>query len=1018
MARSLSYADAVRLLGGEDNRLLNLLNSTAGWIMAGTSPIFSDVLGWFDYKADLAQLSQRAIRFFYERHTGLSDYGNTDRIEAAHTVIVITGFFDQLKDVALPARLTRAEQVALGAGVPAMPGTFVGQIMSAGQLVPADGQSPEEFRHDLLAYYQGLAQDLDAFLDGLAATEGLSAEERAKITTDLGAVPGRAVAHYRSMLHELVGTFPAFAHWTDEQQHQATRADIAEMMTLLRSLYTGQAPDQRRAALAAAQSATLRHRAGDVGKPPDGVTIPSLEELYITPRFRVFEVTEAGQVSDEAQWVRQEIREDPWQYLGDHLQSEPATRTPTCIVADCGGGKTSFIRMFAAVFPPEKFLVLPATLRENAEIDGIRKRLEQAIFDATGENLTWPALVASAGDARPVVVFDGFDELLHATGANKTGFLERVAVFQRQEAALGRPVAVVVTSRTSVADRARIPEGSLALRLEPFGEPEISAWLAGWNALNPGAPLTVEDIRAYRALAGQPLLLVMLALHAAGHHPPESGPEHVINLVATREITKYESDQHDRDLREVVQDDLRALTAGALAMFQRATGRISEDELNQDLTRAEVKPHRSLRPAEDLLIRFPFRRRGTAFEFSYTAFADVLVARLIWTELEGITATDPAALGGTMLPNDTALRRLLSTRMLDDRQPVVDFLTGMATTLTPSSVVTLRDRLTLLFRTAHDQPMPSDPIPGRRPPGGVPFRYAVYRANLLLILVNVTGDVLASSLFEDHPDVPRHWHGQALFWESQLPDGNSAGLVHGLSVQRIGEGDHRDVRIELAPESWRDRIPPPPDEEFEIKINFRYDPIADSLMRTAGPLRRRVGAVAADVLMRLWTAPSRDDFHRCLHLAVDESQPSDLRLNVAELSLPHLGPYGHLGPGEAVTVLEQMHQSLAPLLPPRLQSRMVLCALAHLDQGEDDERTARVLRSMLEPDLDNVDVITAAMAMTRLAERGFALPTVRQLTSRADFDAFTGRIGDRRPGLVRRLAPLAPDASQHSGQAG
>jgi hypothetical protein len=54
-----------------------------------------------------------------------------------------------------------------------------------------------------------------------------------------------------------------------------------------------------------------------------------------------------------------------------------------------------------------------------------------------------------------MVMLDGFDELLQATGVSQSDYLEKVAEFQRREADQGRPVAALVTSRTAVADRAR-----------------------------------------------------------------------------------------------------------------------------------------------------------------------------------------------------------------------------------------------------------------------------------------------------------------------------------------------------------------------------------------------------------------------------------------------------------------------------------------------------------------------------------------------------------------------------------
>src|SRR4029079_17366911 len=66
------------------------------------------------------------------------------------------------------------------------------------------------------------------------------------------------------------------------------------------------------------------------------------------------------------------------------------------------------------------------------------------------------------------------------------------------------------------APGARLPAGALAVRLEPFDDAQIGRWLAVWNRTNAGLePLTADVVLRFRALAEQPLLLLMLALYDA-----------------------------------------------------------------------------------------------------------------------------------------------------------------------------------------------------------------------------------------------------------------------------------------------------------------------------------------------------------------------------------------------------------------------------------------------------------------------------------------------------------------------
>jgi hypothetical protein len=89
----------------------------------------------------------------------------------------------------------------------------------------------------------------------------------------------------------------------------------------------------------------------------------------------------------------------------------------------------------------------------------------------------WAELADSSRDAIGVVLLDGFDELLQASPDSHSGYLLAVAEFQRTEAQQGRPVAVLITSRTVVAERAHIPPGSLIARLEEFDDQQIQIWL-------------------------------------------------------------------------------------------------------------------------------------------------------------------------------------------------------------------------------------------------------------------------------------------------------------------------------------------------------------------------------------------------------------------------------------------------------------------------------------------------------------------------------------------------------------
>jgi hypothetical protein len=199
------------------------------------------------------------------------------------------------------------------------------------------------------------------------------------------------------------------------------------------------------------------------------------------------------------------------------------------------------------------------------------------------------------------VLLDGFDELLQATGVSQTDYLNKVMGFQDREASLDRPVpvAILVTSRTAVADRAKPPPGMVVVRLEPFREAQISQWLDVWNGLNARGlasqglrPLTTQVLLEHADLASQPLPLLLLALYdsdgnrlrqvAAGLHQAELYEQMLVSF-AGREVRKSVGDLPDRQLQDAVELELLRLSVVAIAMFSRSRQWISDAELDADL---------------------------------------------------------------------------------------------------------------------------------------------------------------------------------------------------------------------------------------------------------------------------------------------------------------------------------------------------------------------------------------------------------------------------------------------------
>ncbi|WP_433171584.1 NACHT domain-containing protein [Actinoallomurus sp. CA-150999] len=835
MARSLSYSDAVKLLGGDGRIVTTIDNVLGGALLAATTVSPNFILALFDAKGELARVSGELVKNLRDKVNGLGRFDRTQRLEAAHTIIALTAFFEAVADAGLPdLGLDRSEQLALAAGEAA--GSNILKAATRGILhLDVPGVAPhrpyEESIRRLRDYYGGLSGYLADFLPGLALWDSVDETGRVRLIRILSHdVPDRAVRGYEESLRRLAAEFPEVAFWINLTDHQATRNELrsglAGLERLIADIRTGRVPDERRTALAREYRAELKRsvlRSGDV---PDGLRIPSLGEAYIDHRFRVSGLGQTARPDHEGWWGDRPVRVDLYEYLAGHLTSPDAVQRPLLLLGQPGSGKSVLTKILAARLPASDFLVVRVVLREVPADTDVQTQIEHAVRAATGERLTWTDLARSADGALPVVLLDGFDELLQATGVSQSDYLEKLVRFQEREADQGRPVAVLVTSRTAVADRVRVPaEGAVAVRLEPFDGEQVGRWLEVWNDTN-AAYFAERGLRplppavAPRELAEQPLLLMMLALYDADGNAlqRESGRldraelyERLLTRFAEREVAKSGASLDERQQRRAVEEEFLRLSVTAFAMFNRGRQWVTEDELNADLKAllgddgGTTGTYAPLTSAQTVVGRFFFvhqaqalrgQVRLTTCEFLHATFGEYLIARLTADELARLA--DDAARGSgrarQATPDDGFLHALLSFAPLTIRRPTVDFLQSMVKPHRDSvSELLLTYFRTALDSRAHDRHTEYAPIRL-----SVPARHATYAANLVTLLAVAGDPITASALFPAAAFPLKDWHALALLWRSQLTDEAFFSLAETLRLERVWhQNEERDLHVTI-----------------------------------------------------------------------------------------------------------------------------------------------------------------------------------------------------------------------------
>ena len=851
----LTYADAAKLMGAHGNRTVAALDRlTGGLLLAASAASGGLVLSLFEAKSELARLSDELAREIGDRLHGLDKYTRSERLSAAHSVIALAAFFEVLAEAKLPLRakelqLTKAEQVSLAGGGDPGPGRLLGGLASAllrTEVPMPTPQRPSEASLEAMRYfYLDLAAGVSRFASGRAAWQRLDAAQQRRFAAIMSdELPGRAVLRYEERFRKLAVQFPEIAFWMNSLDHQATREEVRrvsrgmqDLKGMLAAIDAGHNPDDRRLALSTAYQAALQRPVLISGHTHQGLRLPRLGESYIVPDFRAVKVSgdAARRLSDESWWEDQAVRDDLEAFLFGYLLSPQAVRTPLLVLGQPGSGKSVLTQMLAAQLPADQFLVVRVALPDVAVDADLQAQIEEAIRSATGETVAWPDLVRSADQALPLVLLDGFDELLQATGVSHTDYLDRVADFQIREAAVGRPVAIVVTSRTAVADRATPPPETVVVRLEPFRDSHIAKWLEVWNRANRKnfddagvQPLTLDTVLQHQDMASQPLLLIMLALYYAdGNSLPSASAsrtqtaaavlneadlyEHLLVGFAEREIRKADGGLPEKEFRDAVERELLRLSVVAFAMFSRSRQWVSEIELDSDLPAllgtpgGQVAPHGLRAPltaAQVEVGRFFFiheaqatrdNTRLHAYEFLHATFGEYLIARLLTRELADLADTAQLSASRTrqQSADDTFLHALLSYMPLTMHGTTVSFIDARLRTLPDSRRQELHAVLLDLFGDAlgprHDTRY-NDYAPL---PISMPARCAAYSANLAVLVVLSTGAVTGSVLFPAARDPVTEWRNLAMLWRSQLPLDGWGGLLQVIAVTRAWTNDGR-----------------------------------------------------------------------------------------------------------------------------------------------------------------------------------------------------------------------------------
>lgn len=816
----ITFRGALEILGHYERPWLDKVNKLTGGIILATglapaASAISPVWGWVDQKNEGSGLLRGALDSAATRLTDTAGLERRQLVIAAHTTLMMSAFFDAVAASPLGARYAEAAvadryklQLA-GAAAEEAESTVRALYRIAVPTPTAAIGFYENVQH--VQVWAGVLYGKTLNFINQVLDEPIERDTQERLKLAGTATREAAAEKYQSYYLEFSGRVPEFAIWSNSMEHAATRSAMGGLEQLL-SQVTGSAPKARdaRSALRKVNAGVLRDPVLDLNRDGYGfdTSFPSVEELFVKPDCRVTTQRPLARISSEDWWHDIAVSEDLCVVLARHFTSADATSSPLLLLGHPGAGKSLVTKMIAARLPVSQYTVVHVPLRHVDANASLSDQVQEALNQSTHGRVQWADLVEQSTGVTRVLLLDGLDELLQASTSDRTDYLVRIADFQRREADMGYPVAVVVTSRTLVADRVKVPHNTSVIKLEEFNEDQIREWVWKWNSA--GSSTSLPEMSAqwalmHQHLAAQPLLLLMLTLYRAnrGNDAEEELSstdlyERLFDDFARREIVKREGPKLEgQEFEDAVGQQLRTLAVVALGMFNRGRQDITEPELSNDLKTLEAHTSSGKRLlAEFFFIHSPEARATEttrSYEFLHATFAEYLVAERVVEVLRDVAE---GAFGRRVrhAPEDDLLFALLSHQPLSVQQPVLNFVRDKLVVLDPVELDRIRQTLDVLL-TGYRGRLPSRRFGDYRP---TPFdalrSLGTYSANLVLLRIRRPlcgrGAPLTEMFAGD--EVLSQWRATVDLWKSSLDEAayhsllGAVDLVDGGVVARVG----------------------------------------------------------------------------------------------------------------------------------------------------------------------------------------------------------------------------------------
>jgi adenylate kinase family enzyme len=670
--------------------------------------VISDLLG---VKGAIVQLGEKLLKKITSTNDDPVD--KYQRMQVAYTLICYTAFFDSLDntipDIMSELKLKGSEKKWLSqSAIDKLRGKEdeniseieLPKVIYKELDLPHPANNFDIQKKQLIPIYEELSKGFATFLESFAIWENAKDADKAGIMESLKKLPNQAYERFEAQYYFLSTKYEEFYIWGNLHQQKRIREEIKGLSAYLQkhveltnselsSVDVGMKgltnvisliPEQTHffQANKAIEELKTCYRARieepvaidiaeSVPKGLQSLTYPKKSEIFIPQAFQVIRYS-GKSLEDDETWKDTDIKDNLGTFLLSYFTSPYSTISPLIILGHPGSGKSLLTSIIAARFAISPYTPIRVTLREVDADSEIPVQVEEQIRQDTQRQVSWANLADTFCDNPSLIILDGYDELLQASGKVYSGYLKKVQQFQQNELHLGRkPVRSIVTSRITLIDKADIPHGATIIRLHPFNDKKRERWATIWNNINKQyfeqrqlSHFIVPQSKKLIDLAEQPLLLLMLAIYDSESNLLQTSQEldqtvlydRLLRRFIKRELEKDENflELPSEERNGLIEFEMERLGVVALGMFNRRKIQIKVSELNQDLLffKLERKIQQFagaiLSEADLLLGSFFFvhesksgnfssssngNSRDTAFEFLHNTFGEFLAAEFI-----------------------------------------------------------------------------------------------------------------------------------------------------------------------------------------------------------------------------------------------------------------------------------------------------------------------------------------------------------------------------------------------------